>query len=280
MEKKILCFVFLCYVVIPVFCNIKFTVNESFSIQQIEPKEKSIEVSTQQILYSIEGDSIIKHELIGEYDFVSTFQVENVNNTFILNYVKDNTVKKLYAITFKPQNKVLINNTDIYLLKKESYLKLYHDLQSNKNIVSIFQFLSSCHYVFIDVNLQNLPFHFYTYEYEILEGFFLIQSPDSNLELIHTLKYKSDKNGTVSISSNCADENFIGLNYEISFKQSKISNVTIEIKYFERRSGKYNVNFDYKKNTITVHGESIHSYFTDVINYSFVTDVLVSECVN
>ena len=109
MEKKILCFVFLCYVVIPVFCNIKFTVNESFSIQQIEPKEKSIEVSTQQILYSIEGDSIIKHELIGKYDFVSTFQVENVNNTFILNYVKDNTVKKLYAITFKPQNKVLIN---------------------------------------------------------------------------------------------------------------------------------------------------------------------------
>ena len=94
MEKKILCFVFLCYVVIPVFWNIKFTVNESFSIQQIEPKEKSIEVSTQQILYSIEGDSIIKHELIGEYDFVSTFQVENVNNTFILNYVKDNTVKK------------------------------------------------------------------------------------------------------------------------------------------------------------------------------------------
>ena len=43
MEKKILCFVFLCYVVIPVFCNIKFTINESFSIQQIEPKEKSIE---------------------------------------------------------------------------------------------------------------------------------------------------------------------------------------------------------------------------------------------
>ena len=64
MEKKILCFVFLCYVGIPVFCNIKFTINESFSIQQIEPKEKSIEVSTQQILYSIEGDSIIKHELI------------------------------------------------------------------------------------------------------------------------------------------------------------------------------------------------------------------------
>ena len=31
----------------------------------------------------------------------------------------------------------------------------------------------------------------------------------------------------------------------------------------------------YSKNTITVHGESIHSYFTDVINYSFVTDVLV-----
>ncbi len=110
-----MCFVFLCYVVIPVFCNIKFTINESFSIQQIEPKEKSIEVSTQQILYSIEGDSIIKHELIGEYDFVSTFQVENVNNTFILNYVKDNTVKKLYAITFKPQNKVLINNKQ-YLL--------------------------------------------------------------------------------------------------------------------------------------------------------------------
>ena len=107
------------------------------------------------------------------------------------------------------------------------------------------------------------------------------KTPDRlSTDIQNEANYKSDKNGTVSISSNCADENFIGLNYEISFKQSKISNVTIEIKYFERRSGKYNVNFDYKKNTITVHGESIHSYFTDVINYSFVTDVLVSECVN
>lgn len=274
-KKKLFCLIFFCFVVIPVFCKNQFTVNKSFSIQQVEPKEKDIEVRTQKFSFSIKKDSMIKHEIIDNNDFVSTFQIKNEKNTFTLNYIKDNSIEKLYTITFKPENKVLINNTDVYLLKDDSYLKLYNDLLSNRSIISIFQFLSFCHYFFIDTNLQNLPFYFYNYEYMILEGHLSIQSPDSNLRLTHIVQYKYDENGNISINCNCSDENFIGLNYQVNFnyKQCKISNVTIKMKFFERKSERYDLKFNYEKATITAFGESIHSYFTDIITYSFATDI-------
>lgn len=274
-KKKLFCLIFFCFVVIPVFCKNQFTVNKSFSIQQVEPKEKDIEVRTQKFSFSIKKDSMIKHEIIDNNDFVSTFQIKNEKNTFTLNCIKDNSIEKLYTITFKPENKVLINNTDVYLLKDDSYLKLYNDLLSNRSIISIFQFLSFCHYFFIDTNLQNLPFYFYNYEYMILEGHLSIQSPDSNLRLTHIVQYKYDENGNISINCNCSDENFIGLNYQVNFnyKQCKISNVTIKMKFFERKSKRYDLKFNYEKATITAFGESIHSYFTDIIKYSFATDI-------
>lgn len=123
-KKKLFCLIFFCFVVIPVFCKNQFTVNKSFSIQQVEPKEKDIEVRTQKFSFSIKKDSMIKHEIIDNNDFVSTFQIKNEKNTFTLNYIKDNSIEKLYTITFKPENKVLINNTDVYLLKDDSYLRL------------------------------------------------------------------------------------------------------------------------------------------------------------
>ena len=52
---------------------------------------------------------MIKHEIIDNNDFVSTFQIKNEKNTFTLNYIKDNSIEKLYTITFKSENKVLIN---------------------------------------------------------------------------------------------------------------------------------------------------------------------------
>lgn len=109
----------------------------------------------------------------------------------------------------------------------------------------------------------------------ILEGHLSIQSPDSNLRLTHIVQYKYDENGNISINCNCSDENFIGLNYQVNFnyKQCKISNVTIKMKFFERKSKRYDLKFNYEKATITAFGESIHSYFTDIIKYSFATDI-------
>ena len=52
-KKKLFCLIFFCFVVIPVFCKNQFTVNKSFSIQQVEPKEKDIEVRTQKFSFSI-----------------------------------------------------------------------------------------------------------------------------------------------------------------------------------------------------------------------------------
>ena len=75
-KKKLFCLIFFCFVVIPVFCKNQFTVNKSFSIQQVEPKEKDIEVRTQKFLFSIKKDSMIKHEIIDNNDFVSTFQIK------------------------------------------------------------------------------------------------------------------------------------------------------------------------------------------------------------
>ena len=45
----------------------------------------------------------------------------------------------------------------------------------------------------------------------------------------------------------------------------------IQIKYFEKQSKKYDLKFNYKTNTITASGESIHSYFTDIVNYFYQT---------
>ena len=272
-KRFFFCCILIFLIGIPGFSQTTFTVNKTCSIKQIEPKEKKAEILKKQIKYFTDKDYMIKHEIIDEDDFVSTFQIKNEKNTFTLNYIKENSIEKLYTITFKPENKVLINNTDVYLLKDDSYLKLYNDLLSNRSIISIFQFLSFCHYFFIDTNLQNLPFYFYNYEYMILEGHLSIQSPDSNLRLTHIVQYKYDENGNISINCNCSDENFIGLNYQVNFnyKQCKISNVTIKMKFFERKSKRYDLKFNYKTNTITASGESMHSYFTDIVNYFYQT---------
>jgi hypothetical protein len=107
----------------------------------------------------------------------------------------------------------------------------------------------------------------------ILEGHLSIQSPDSNLRLTHIVQYKYDENGNISINCNCSDENFIGLNYQVNFnyKQCKISNVTIKMKFFERKSKRYDLKFNYKTNTITASGESMYSYFADIVNYFYQT---------
>ena len=39
------------------------------------------------------------------------------------------------------------------------------------------------------------------------------------------------------------------------------------------RLGQKGTKFNYEKATITAFGESIHSYFTDIIKYSFATDI-------
>lgn len=272
-KRFFFCCILIFLIGIPGFSQTTFTVNKTCSIKQIEPKEKKAEILKKQIKYFTDKDYMIKHEIIDNNDFVSTFQIKNEKNTFTLNYIKDNSIEKLYTITFKSENKVLINNTDVYLLKDDSYLKLYNDLLSNRSIISIFQFLSFCHYFFIDTNLQNLPFYFYNYEYMILEGHLSIQSPDSNLKLTHIVQYKYDENGNISINCNCSDENFIGLNYQVNFnyKQCKISNVTIKMKFFERKSKRYDLKFNYEKATITASGESMHSYFTDIVNYFYQT---------
>jgi len=192
-------------------------------------------------------------------------------------------------------------------LKEDSYLRLYTDLLSDNSITSIFNFLSLCHYFFIDTILQELPIDFYKYKYDILQGSFLIQSPDSNLQLSHTVKYTYNKDGEFSIESSsfliqspdsnlqlshtvkytynkdgefsieskCNDDNFIGLNYYIHNKNEAnfIRIINIKIKYFEKKSGKYDLNINYNKKSIKLTGEIIHSYFTDIINYSYVTDV-------
>ena len=274
-QKYLFCIIFLCFTVLPVICETKFTLNKSFSIKQVEPREKNIEISKKQIIYLVEKASVIKHELNDEYESFSTFILNNDNNTFSLNYVNGNTAEILYTITFISNNKIIINNTDIYLLKEDSYLRLYTDLLSDNSITSIFNFLSLCHYFFIDTILQELPIDFYKYKYDILQGSLLIQSPDSNLQLSHTVKYTYNKDGEFSIESKCNDDNFIGLNYYIHNKNEAnfIRIINIKIKYFEKKSGKYDLNINYNKKSINLTGEIIHSYFTDIINYSYVTDV-------
>lgn len=170
-------------------------------------------------------------------------------------------------------NTIKINNTDMYMLKEESYLNFYNDLLSNKSIFSFFNFLVYCHYFFLDDILQDLPIDFYKYKYEIIEGSFLVQSPDSSLKLPHSIVYKYDEYGNLVIESKCMDENFIGLNYQVNFnyKQCKISNVTIKMKFFERKSKRYDLKFNYEKATITASGESMHSYFTNIVNYFYQT---------
>ena len=114
--------------------------------------------------------------------------------------------------------------------------------------------------------------------YELFENLtdslvFDIKSPDSYLRLPHSVVYKYDQYGNLIIESKCSDENFTGLNFcnVYKLKGNFISTGKIQIKYFEKQSEKYDLNFNYETNTITVSGESIHSYFTDIINYIYET---------
>lgn len=211
---------------------------------------------------------MIKHEISDEYESYSKFTFNKDINTFSLAYVTDNTTNSLYTITFIQNHTIRINNTDTYILKEDSYFNFYNDLLSSKSIFSFFNFLIYSHYFFLDNSLQDLPVVFYNYKYEILEGSFLVQSPDSYLKLPHSIVYKYDEYGNLIIESKCMDENFIGLNFYNVYKQkgNPISTGKIQIKYFEKQSEKYDLNFDFRTNTITVSGESIHSYFTDIIN--------------
>lgn len=170
-------------------------------------------------------------------------------------------------------NTIKINNIDMYILKEESYLNFYNDLLSNKSIFSFFNFLVYCHYFFLDDILQDLPIDFYKYKYEIIEGSFLVQSPDSSLKLPHSIVYKYDEYGNLLIESKCMDENFIGLTFYNVYKQNEnsLSAGKIQIKYFEKQSKKYDLKFNYKTNTITASGESMHSYFADIVNYFYQT---------
>lgn len=273
-KKCLFCFMFLWVGIISVFGETKVEVKKSLSIMQTEPQEKKIESRKERILYSIDNESIVKHKFINMYDTVSSYQIEKNDKSFKLNYINNDSFETLYTLTFLSKNIVVINNTDTYLLKEDSYLKLYNDLVSGDSIISMLKFLIFCPYFFLDENMQNLPFYFYDLDYEILEGCFYVQSPDSDFICEHLIQYQYNDNKCIGINSTCINENFIGLSYQIIFeyKQSKISNVSIDVSYFEKRSDNYSIFFDYKNKAISVFGESTHSYFTDIINYLFITE--------
>lgn len=261
------CCIIVCFITLPICSETKFTVNKFCSIKQIEPKEKKAEITKKELKYIIEKNCMIKHEITDEYESFSKFTLNKDNDSFFLDYVTDNTTENLYTITFIQSNTIIINNTNTYILGKESYFNFYNDLLSSKSIISFFNFLIYTHYFFLDDSLQDLPIVFYNYKYEILKGSFLVQSPDSYLKLPHSILYKYDEYGNLIIESNCTDENFIGLTFYNVYKHkgNSISSGKIQIKYFEKQSEKYVINF--KSNTITVSGESSHSYFSDIINY-------------
>ncbi len=272
-KRFFFCCILMFLIGIPGFSQTTFTVNKTCSRKQIEPKEKKTEILKKQIKYLTDKDYMIKHEIIDEDDFFSKFILNRDNDNFSLTYVSNSKTEKLYTITFMQSNTIKINNTDMYMLKKESYLNFYNDLLSNKSIFSFFNFLVYCHYFFLDDILQDLPIDFYKYKYEIIEGSFLVQSPDSSLKLPHSIVYKYDEYGNLVIESKCMDENFIGLTFYNVYKQNEnsLSVGKIQIKYFEKQSKKYDLKFNYKTNTITVSGESMHSYFTDIVNYFYQT---------
>lgn len=272
-KRFFFCCILIFLIGIPGFSQTTFTVNKTGSIKQIEPKEKKAEILKKQIKYLIDKDYMIKHEIIDEDDFFSKFILNRDNDNFSLAYVSNSKTEKLYTITFMQSNTIKINNTDMYILKEESYLNFYNDLLSNKSIFSFFSFLVYCHYFFLDDILQDLPIDFYKYKYEIIEGSFLVQSPDSSLKLPHSIVYKYDENGNLVIESKCMDENFIGLTFYNVYKQNEnlLSAGKIQIKYFEKQSKKYDLKFNYKTNTIIASGESMHSYFTDIVNYFYQT---------
>lgn len=272
-KRFFFCCILIFLIGIPGFSQTTFTVNKTCSIKQIEPKEKKAEILKKQIKYFTDKDYLIKHEIIDEDDFFSNFTISKDINKFSLAYVTDTTTNNLYTITFIQNNTIKINNTDTYIFKEDSYLNFYNDLSSSKSIFAFFNFLVFSHYFFLDDSLQELPIFFYNYKYEILEGCFLVQSPDSYLRLPHSVVYKYDQYGNLIIESKCSDENFTGLNFcnVYKLKGNFISTGKIQIKYFEKQSKKYDLNFNYETNTITVLGESIHSYFTDKINYIYET---------
>ena len=113
-KKNLFCFVFSCFAAMQVFCDTKFIVNKSFSIQQMERKEKNIEVSARQLLYSVENDSMIKmikRESIDEYDKNGTVSVSSTcsDENFIgLNYKADH---KTYFETIKNNWKLIECNS-------------------------------------------------------------------------------------------------------------------------------------------------------------------------
>lgn len=141
MNKYLFYFVFLWFGLISVFGETKVTVNKSLSIMQIEPQDKNIESRKERILYSIDNDSILKHKFIDMYDTLSFYQIEKNDKSFKLNYINNDAFETLYTFTFLPENIVVINNTDTYLLKEDSYLKLYNDLVSGKSIICMLKFL-------------------------------------------------------------------------------------------------------------------------------------------
>lgn len=132
------------------------------------------------------------------------------------------------------RTKVLINNSDTYLLNEKSYDKLYENLICYNCIKSALNFLSCCHYFYLDSNLQELPFDVYGMNYEIINGKFKITSPDSDIVLSHSVIYKYDADGNIMIISQCDDNNFIGLGYLITTKSSseKEKILNAEVSFF------------------------------------------------
>jgi hypothetical protein len=83
--------------------------------------------------------------------------------------------------------------------------------------------------------------------------------------LPHSVVYKYDQYGNLIIESKCSDENFTGLNFcnVYKLKGNFISTGKIQIKYFEKQSKKYDLNFNYKTNTIDYikyEGTAIYSF--------------------